>query len=115
MTESLWRGGGCRQDGLGTTAVLEPKSQVRALVWEEETRSLLEEEDLMERIQDSPKVASECLNVSLQLSLLDPPKVVSFWVFKEWRRPRVSLMEWRLLGCKELLAIMEAVKARMCT
>ena len=37
VTESLWRGGGCRQDGLGTTAVLEPKSQVRALGWEEET------------------------------------------------------------------------------
>ena len=37
VTGSLWRGGGCRQDGLGTTAVLEPKSQVRALGWEEET------------------------------------------------------------------------------
>ena len=40
MTGSLWRGGGCRQDGLGTTAVLEPKSQVGALGWEEETYSL---------------------------------------------------------------------------
>ena len=27
VTGSLWRGGGCRQDGLGTTVVLEPKSQ----------------------------------------------------------------------------------------
>ena len=37
MTRSLWRGGGYRQDGLGTTTVLEPKCQVRALGWEEET------------------------------------------------------------------------------
>jgi len=40
MIRSLWRGSGCRQDGLGTTAVLEPKSQVRSLEWEEETWSL---------------------------------------------------------------------------
>ena len=36
VTESLWCGGSCRQDGLGTTAVLEPKSQVRALGLEED-------------------------------------------------------------------------------
>ena len=40
MIESLWHGGGYRQDRLGTMAVLEPKSQVRALGWEEETWSL---------------------------------------------------------------------------
>ena len=32
MTESLWRGGGCRQDRLGPMVVyIEPKSHVRAL------------------------------------------------------------------------------------
>ena len=36
MTGSLWCGGGCRQDGLDTTTVLEPKNQVRALGLEEE-------------------------------------------------------------------------------
>ena len=36
VTRSLRRGGGCRQDGLGTSAVLEPKSQVKALGLEEE-------------------------------------------------------------------------------
>ena len=37
VTGSLWHSGGCRQDGLGTTAVLESKSHVRAPGWEEET------------------------------------------------------------------------------
>ena len=37
VTGSLWHSGGNRQDGLGTTEVLEPKNQVRALGWEEET------------------------------------------------------------------------------
>ena len=37
VTGSLWRGGGSRQDEIGTMAVLEPKSQVRALSWEDET------------------------------------------------------------------------------
>ncbi|GGM27397.1 hypothetical protein GCM10010129_84470 [Streptomyces fumigatiscleroticus] len=36
VTRSLWRGGCYRQDGLGTTVVLEPKSQVRALGLEED-------------------------------------------------------------------------------
>ncbi|KAL5554236.1 hypothetical protein UlMin_041637 [Ulmus minor] len=36
VTVSLRHSGGCRQDELGTTAVLEPKSQVRALGLEEE-------------------------------------------------------------------------------
>ena len=40
MTGSLWRDGGYTQDRLGTTAVLEPKSQVRAPGWEEEIKSL---------------------------------------------------------------------------
>ena len=44
VTESLWRGGGYKQDGLGTSAVLEPKSQVRALGLEEEIQSLKQEE-----------------------------------------------------------------------
>ena len=37
VTESLWRDGSCRQDGLSITVVLELKSQVIALGWEEET------------------------------------------------------------------------------
>ena len=37
VTGSLWRGGGYRQDRLGTTVVLKPKRQVRALGSEEET------------------------------------------------------------------------------
>ena len=36
MIESVWRDDGCRQDGLDTMAVLEPKIQVRALGWEQE-------------------------------------------------------------------------------
>ena len=65
----------------------------------------------MERIQDSPRVASECLSVSLDFL----QKVMSLWVFIEWKRPRVSLMECRLLGCMELMAIMGAFKAMLCT
>ena len=65
----------------------------------------------MERIQGNPRVAEcECLSVSVPGS----PKVVSLWVFVGCRRPRVSLMEWGLLGCKELLAIIGVLKAMMC-
>ena len=42
----------------------------------------------MEMIQGSPRVVSERIRVS--------PKVVSFWVLIEWRRPRVLLM--RIMG-----------------
>ena len=41
-------------------------------------------------------------------------KVVCLWVFIEWRRPRVSLTEWGLLGCMELMAIMGALKTMLC-
>ena len=37
-------------------------------------------------------------------------KVVCLWVLIEWRRPRVSLMEWELLGWQRLMAIMGALK-----
>ena len=56
-----------------------------------------------------------CLVNRPDVSLEIPPKVVPLWVFIECRRPRVSLMEWGLLGCKELLAIMGALKAMMYT
>ena len=42
------------------------------------------------------------------------PKVVCLWIFIEWRRPRVSLVEWGLLGCMELMAIMGALKTMLC-
>ena len=41
------------------------------------------------------------------------PKVVYLWIFIEWSRPRVSLMEWGLLGCMELIAIMGALKTTL--
>ena len=69
----------------------------------------------MERIQGSPRVASECLNVSLQMS---PHKVVSLWVLIEWRRPRVSLMRVMgtvgLQGVAMLMALMKNLKAMIC-
>ena len=42
-----------------------------------------------------------------------PPKVACLWVLIEWRRLGVSLMEWELLGCLGLMAIMRALKT-MC-
>ena len=65
----------------------------------------------MERVQGSPRVAS----MSRAVYFFGSPNVVSLWVFIGWKRPRVSLIEWGLLGCKELLAIMGALKALMCT
>ena len=58
----------------------------------------------MERIQGSPRVTSEYLNMS-------GPKVVSLWVFIEWRRPRVLSMRVMgtvgLQGVAMLMAIIE--------
>ena len=51
MTGRLWRSGGSRQGSLGTTAVQEPKSQVRALGLEEETWSLLESEYVLSELR----------------------------------------------------------------
>ena len=65
----------------------------------------------MERIQGSPRVVS----VSRAVCSGVPPKVVPLWVFIEWGKPRVLLMEWEFLGCKELMAIMGALKAMLCT
>ena len=78
--------------GLALRRCMEPKSQVRALGWKEETWSLKyelrrKEEDQMEKIQGSPRVI--CLNVYFCV----PPKVVPLWILIEWRRPKVSLME----------------------
>ena len=46
-------------------------------------------------------------------SEMDPPKVVCLWVFIEWRRPGVSLMECEMLGCLGLMAIMGALKTML--
>ena len=43
----------------------------------------------------------------------DPLKVVCLWVVIEWRRPGVSLMEWELLGCLGLMAIMRVLKTML--
>ena len=65
--------------------------------------------------QGSPRVV-EYVRACMMLGELrrDPPKVVCLWVFIGWRRPRVSLMEWGMLGFRELMAIMRALKTTLC-
>ena len=56
--------------------------------------------------QGSPRVA----RVRIERG---PPKVVCLWVLIEWRKPGASLMEWELLGCLGLMAIVGALKTML--
>ena len=68
----------------------------------------------MERIQGSPRVASECLSVSLDVSFGIPKGCVPLGIYRV-EETNGLMMEWELLGCKMLMAIMRALKVMLCT